>query len=65
MTNRKDKRLIKALIQVNIVTHILIFDINYKAEDIEITNNVHIDKNLIKSFNKKRLHFIKNMILFL
>ena len=54
MTNRQDKRLTKALIQVNIVTHILIFDINYKAEDIEITNNVHIDKNLIKSFNKKK-----------
>ena len=57
MTNRQDKRLIKALIHVNIVTHILIFDINYKAEDIEITNNVHIDKNLIKSFNKKTFAF--------
>ena len=26
-------------------------------EDIEITNNVHIDKNLIKSFNKKTFAF--------
>ena len=57
MTNRQDKSLTKALIQDNIVTHILIFDINYKAEDIEITNNVHIDKNLIKSFNKKTFAF--------
>ena len=57
MTNRQDKRLTKALIQVNIVTHILIFDINYKAKDIEITNNTYIDKNLIKSFNKKTFAF--------
>ena len=57
MTNIQDKRLIKALIQVNIVTHILIFDINYKAKDIEITNNTYIDKNLIKSFNKKTFAF--------
>ena len=57
MTNRQDKRLIKVHIKVNIVTHLLIFDINYKAEDIEITNNTYIDKNLIKSFNKKTFAF--------
>ena len=57
MTNKQDKRLIKARVRVNIVTHPLIFDINYKAKDIEITNNTYIDKNLIKSFNKKTFAF--------
>ena len=57
MTNWQDKRLIKVHIKVNIVTYLLIFDINYKAKDIEITNNTYIDKNLIKSFNKKTFAF--------
>lgn len=57
MTNLEDKRLIKASIDAYVVSHLLIFDINYKAEDIEITNNIYIDKNLIKSFNKKTFAF--------
>jgi len=45
----------------------ILIDFQHKegGEKTENIDNVNMDKKLIKSFNKKRLHFIKSVVLFL